>query len=213
MDPPRDAGAFDRWDPVRSSLAGLNVISSASNIWWTRRTGRSAVDAVSRARFQSLVQFARERSRFYREALSGLPQHDIALGMLPVTTKRQLMARFDDWVTDPKITRTGVHAFLDSRDNVGRRYLDRYLVWKSSGTGGEPGIFIQDPAAIATYDALMSVQLEASDALALHRVRIRRAWRTCRSRHRNWRSLRRHCVMATRDRCEPVARGPQLFGA
>jgi phenylacetate-coenzyme A ligase PaaK-like adenylate-forming protein len=166
MDPPRDAGAFDRWDLVRSSLAGLNAISSASNIWWTRRAGRSAVDAVSRARFQSLVQFARARSRFYREALGGLSERDITPGMLPVTTKRQLMARFDDWVTDPKITRTGIETFLDSRENIGRRYLDRYLVWKSSGTGGEPGIFVQDPAAIATYDALMSVQLEASNALA-----------------------------------------------
>ncbi len=158
----RNIGASGNWDPVRSSLAYWDWVSSASGIWWTRRAGRNAVDAARRARFESIVQYARSRSPFYRAAMHGLPERGLAPGMLPVTTKRQLMARFDDWVTDPQVTRTGVAAFLADPDNIGGRFLDRYLVWKSSGTDGEPGIFVQDPEAIATYDALMSVQLEAS---------------------------------------------------
>ena len=162
----RNVGASGDWDPVRSSLAYWDVVSSASNIWWTRRLGRNAVDAARRARFESIVQFARARSPFYRAALHGLPERGLAPFMLPVTSKRQLMARFDDWVTDPRVTRAGVAAFLDDRGNIGRPFLDRYLVWKSSGTDGETGIFVQDPDAIATYNALMGVQLEASGVAA-----------------------------------------------
>ena len=45
---------------------------------------------------------------------------------------------------------------------VGERYHDRYDIWKSSGTTGEPGIYVQDAEALATYDALIAVQLGAA---------------------------------------------------
>ncbi len=79
---------------------------------------------------------------------------------MPVVTKRELMTRFDDWVTDPAVTRAGVEAFLGDRTNIGERYLNRYIVWKSSGSTGEPGIYVQDPDALTTFDALMAVHLD-----------------------------------------------------
>ncbi len=72
------------------------------------------------------------------------------------------MANFDDWVTDPGISRAGVEAFLADRAHIGDWYNDRYIVWKSSGTSGEPGIFVQDEAALTTYDALIGVQLQTA---------------------------------------------------
>jgi len=70
------------------------------------------------------------------------------------------MAHFDDWVTDPEISLAGVTAFVADRGHIGERYLGRYVVWKSSGTTGEPGIFVQDDDALATFDALMAVHLD-----------------------------------------------------
>ncbi|MGJ7505834.1 phenylacetate--CoA ligase family protein [Variovorax sp. GT1P44] len=32
--------------------------------------------------------------------------------------------------------------------------MDRYVVWESSGSSGEPAVFVQDPKAMAVYDAL-----------------------------------------------------------
>jgi len=37
---------------------------------------------------------------------------------------------------------------------IGEPYLGRYVVWESSGTGGQPGVFVQNGAAMAVYDAL-----------------------------------------------------------
>ena len=137
-------------------------VSRMTEIWWTRNAGRSAIDAARASRAADLIAFAREHSPAYRRAWSGLPQRALALADLPVATKRDLMAHFDDWLTDPRVDRAGIEAFLADRTHIGERYLDRYVVWKSSGSTGEPGIFVQDESALATYDALIAVQLSGT---------------------------------------------------
>jgi hypothetical protein len=70
------------------------------------------------------------------------------------------MASFDEWVTDPEIRLDDVIAFITDREHIGERYLGRYVVWKSSGSTGEPGIYLQDEDALSTFDALMAVHLD-----------------------------------------------------
>ncbi len=72
------------------------------------------------------------------------------------------MERFDDWVTDPAVTRAGVDAFVADRGRIGERFLGAYVVWKSSGTTGEPGIYVQDADALDVCDALVAAQLDAA---------------------------------------------------
>lgn len=131
-----------------------------SEIWWTRSGGRPAIAAASRRSFDALVDFARTHSPFYRDAYRQLPMRPLDPAELPVVTRRALMARFDEWVTVPEITRAGVEAFLADRARIGERYLGRFVVWKSSGTTGEPGIYVQDSDALSTFDALMAVHLD-----------------------------------------------------
>ena len=149
------------WEPLGSMLDWWDVVSRASDIWWRRRGGKAAIDAVAHERFAKLVQFARTHSAFYRDRYRHLPEPDIVAGHLPVVGKHELMARFDDWVTDPAITRAGVEAFLADRTHIGERHLGRYVVWKSSGSTGVPGIFVQDADALATFDALIAAQFDA----------------------------------------------------
>jgi phenylacetate-coenzyme A ligase PaaK-like adenylate-forming protein len=132
-----------------------------AEVWWTRSAGRGAIDAAAAARTSGLIAFARERSPYYRRTWSALPQRELGLNELPVATKRDLMACFDEWATDPAVNRTDVDAFLADRTHIGERYLGRYIVWKSSGSTAEPGIFVEDEEALATYDALIAVQLAA----------------------------------------------------
>jgi phenylacetate-CoA ligase len=147
-------------DPVRASLDGWTWYTRVCEIWWTRAAGPTTIAAVASKRFDALVRFARTRSLFYRELYSGLPAGKLTPAKLPVVTKRALMARFDDWVTAPDVTLAGVAAFLADRRHIGERYLGRYVIWKSSGTTGEPGIYVQDGDALATFDALMAAHLD-----------------------------------------------------
>jgi phenylacetate-coenzyme A ligase PaaK-like adenylate-forming protein len=148
------------FEPVRASVAYWKWFARMSDIWWTRHAGARAIEAAGRNRFAELVAFARARSPFYAELYRGLPDATARPEQLPVVSKRALMERFDDWVTDPEIRLAGVEAFLEDRRQIGERYLERFIVWKSSGTTGVPGIYVQDGDALAVFDALMAAHLE-----------------------------------------------------
>ena len=128
----------------------------------TRGLGAAAIAAAQRQRCDALIAHARLHSPFYRKRWRHLPAGVPALADLPVVTKQELMAAFDDWCTDRAIDARDVARFLGTRAHIGERYRGRYLVWTSSGTTGTPGVFVQDEAALAAYDALVSVQLTGS---------------------------------------------------
>lgn len=131
--------------------------ASLAQLWWTRHGGVPAED-VAQHRLRALVAFAREHAPFYRRRYRRVPHGDVSLRDLPVVRKPQLMAHFDEWVTDPAISRAGVERFMATRP-VGERYLGRYVAFQSSGTSGTPGIFLQDRHALAVYDALVMSQI------------------------------------------------------
>jgi phenylacetate-coenzyme A ligase PaaK-like adenylate-forming protein len=105
------------------------------------------------SRLRRLIEAAAEGSPLYRERLgrrSPLPK----LADIEPVGKAELMGRFDDWATDRQITRAGVEEFIADPQRVADAFLGRYLVWTSSGTSGEPGIFVQDEASLAAFDAM-----------------------------------------------------------
>jgi len=152
-------------DPLRSAFDQWSAAALAAQTLWVRSLGASAIDAARRARLDALLRLARARSPFYRDAWQHLPAGPLALADLPVVNKHALMAQFDRWCTDPAVTREAVDRFVAQRAQIGEFFLGQYLVWTSSGSTGEPGIYVQDRGALAAYDALVSVQL-AGPALA-----------------------------------------------
>jgi phenylacetate-coenzyme A ligase PaaK-like adenylate-forming protein len=65
------------------------------------------------------------------------------------------MTAFDHSVADPTITRAGIEAFMAENPPGHGWYLDRYVVCKTSGSTGQPGVFVHDPSAIEVYAALL----------------------------------------------------------
>lgn len=141
-----------------AALHTLDVTASTAQAWWARQ-GVLRAEALAGERLESLVAFARERSPFYSKRYAQLPP-GAALRELPPVTRGELMAAFDDWSTDRAVNREGVEAFLADPGSIGGDYLGRYAVWKSSGTRGRPGIFVQDRHALAVYDALVCSRLD-----------------------------------------------------
>ena len=111
------------------------------------------------ARLARLLDAARAGSPFYRERLAGLPATRPRLIDIAPVGKAELMSRFDDWATDRRITRAGVERFVSDPQRLADAYLGEYLVWTSSGTSGEPGIFVQDASSLAAFDALDALRL------------------------------------------------------
>lgn len=118
-----------------------------------------------------LREHAMTRSRFYQRFHRGFetkPLHE-----LPVLTKGELMASFDELVVDPEVHRADVERHLaELRGND--RYLDRYWVSRTAGTTGHPGIFLVDrdewSTVIASY--ARAQEWAGIDAKVTHRTRL-----------------------------------------
>jgi phenylacetate-CoA ligase len=133
----------------------------ARDAWRATHGGPATISARQQTRLQALVEHARRASRFYAEHYRALPSGSIhleELALLPAVTKPELMARFDDWVTDPTVTRDGVERFVANLDNLGRDFLGRYVVFTTSGSTGVPAPLVQDQRAVAVMTGLAYVR-------------------------------------------------------
>lgn len=142
------------FDPFRMSAV----------VWDVRACDRARpqdVGARQKTRLVELLNAAKRGSRLYRERLQGLSTDNVPLDALPIVCKSELMARFDDWVCDPLLTLPQLRALMANPLRIGEAYLGKYLVWESSGTSHESGIFVQDAQSLAVYDALESVRRSA----------------------------------------------------
>ena len=106
-----------------------------------RKEGPDALARRQRGRLAQMVAYARANSPYYRELYRDLPETVDDPAVLSVTSKKELMARFDDWTTDRQVTIDKVRALVDDPDRIGERFLGKYTVITTSGTTGLRGSF------------------------------------------------------------------------
>ncbi len=100
-------------------------------------------------RLRALLAVVYRRSRFYRD-LYDRAGIDVATARpedLPPVTKEMLMADFDRVVTVPDITRQDLDRYCERYargPGLPPRYKGRYIVTRSSGSGGLKGTFVYD---------------------------------------------------------------------
>ena len=115
---------------------------------WSRRR----LMEHQRARLRKLLEQVLETSDYYREAL-GPDAADADLADLPTLPKSVLMEQFDDLVTDKRLRRSELEAFLDSAD-AGELYRDQYRLFSTAGTSGVPGVFVYSQGEFAHWVAV-----------------------------------------------------------
>ena len=106
------------------------------------RWPRARVERLQRDRLDALAPHASEHSAFWRERL---PHGPVELSALPVLTKAEMMERFDELVTDPRLR---LRELLDHLDEVvdDSLYLGEYRAMTTSGSSGRKGVFVYDRA-------------------------------------------------------------------
>jgi phenylacetate-coenzyme A ligase PaaK-like adenylate-forming protein len=102
--------------------------------------------AHRQAELRRLVRVAKDLSPWHRKRLSDVDPDEVdesMLAELPVMTKDDLMANFDEIVTDDRLHLDVVEDHLDSL--TGDAYLfDRYHAVASGGSTGRRGVFVYD---------------------------------------------------------------------
>ena len=121
--------------------AGLRLLLDARR---ARTGGPEAILRRQRTRLAEMVAFARMHSPYYGELYRELPDRVEDPTVLPVTSKKALMPRFDDWVTDRAVRLGEVRTFVNQPDLIGEYFRDKYTVLTTSGTTGTPGVFVLD---------------------------------------------------------------------
>lgn len=107
-------------------------------------------------RLRRLLDIARARSPCYRDKFRHLDADCTDLAEFPVTTKTEMMAHFDEVVTDPTVTRAAVERFIADIRNVKEPFLGKYCVAHTSGSQGQPALIVQDQLVL---DLLFAFQM------------------------------------------------------
>ena len=116
------------------------------------RWSRERLLEHQRMRLRRLLEQVLETSGFYRESL-GPDAADAELADLPTLSKSVLMERFDDLVTDKRLRRSELEAFLDAAD-AGVLYKDEYRLFSTSGASGVAGFFVYSQREFAHWVAV-----------------------------------------------------------
>jgi phenylacetate-coenzyme A ligase PaaK-like adenylate-forming protein len=119
------------------------------------RRSPEKIRTVQEKRWRRLLHYAAARSPFYKKRLAGLDLDHCQPDEVPTLTKSEMMANFDEIVTDRRIRRADVERFMSVPSNLGRYYLDRYAVCHTSGSQGQPALIVQEGG-----DILLGIQAQ-----------------------------------------------------
>jgi phenylacetate-coenzyme A ligase PaaK-like adenylate-forming protein len=110
--------------------------------------------AHQRGRLRAVLGHAQEHAPWYARRLAGLDLDAVTpsdLSSLPILTKRDLMASFDDIVTDRRLTRDRVEGHLAATGTSPRYLDDEYLCLASGGSSGVRGVFVYGWSAAVDF--------------------------------------------------------------
>lgn len=113
---------------------------------------RPAITGIQEKKLRKLLRHAWEKSAWHRERFekAGFTTQSIdraKLEDLPTMDKADLMAHFDEIVTDASLSLEALRAFDTEQHQNEKRYLGQYHIVHSSGSTGKPGYFVYDQAA------------------------------------------------------------------
>jgi phenylacetate-CoA ligase len=118
-----------------------------------RRDPQRVADLQER-RLRALLRHAVAHSGYYRTKFRNLDIAGCPLVDLPPTNKAEMMAHFDEVMTDPAVRRAELAEFLDEPARHKEPFLGRYAASQTSGSQGQPLLIVQDPQCLDLLFAL-----------------------------------------------------------
>ena len=131
----------------------MNLIRTMIKTHRGNSLSREKLAEIQQGRLKKLVDFAKKNSPFYEELYRNVGA-DFRLENLPPVGKPELMASFDRVVTDRHVTMEAVDKFCTDLDHVGRMLDGKYLVFKTSGSTGNPAVVLYDNQCINAASAV-----------------------------------------------------------
>lgn len=115
--------------------------------------GQAKIQKLQRKRLKKLVRYAKSHSPYFNDLYANIAS-DFSLTELPATNKIEMMQNFDRWLTDSSINLQKVEDFTSDINNVGRMIAGKYLIFKTSGSTGNPATILYDQQNIDVASAV-----------------------------------------------------------
>ena len=126
----------------------------------THMGGRKSSENIRKLqgkKLKKLVNYARKNSPYFKELYKNVGD-DFKLEDLPPTNKVAMMANFDAYITDRSITMDRIEDYTKDIENVGRMIDDKYLIFKTSGSTGNPATILYDKKNIDVSSAVAALR-------------------------------------------------------
>lgn len=108
-----------------------------------KKMSEAKQEKIRDERLREMALWAKENSPYYAELYKNIGC-DFGLSDLPPVNKIELMTRFDDWVADSDVKLADINEFMKNPDNIGRKFMSKYLVFTTSGSTGNPLVALCD---------------------------------------------------------------------
>lgn len=131
----------------------MSLISAMIKTYKGNRLSQDEIKKLQLKRLRKLAEYARNNSSYFKELYTGVGD-DFRLEELPTTNKIEMMKHFDNWITDSNITMQKIEEFTSDIENVGRMIDGKYLIFKTSGSTGNPATILYDKQNIDVASAV-----------------------------------------------------------
>ena len=149
------------------------LILTAGKLRRRIRASPEALAGLQERALRAMLRHAAESVPAYRELYRGIDLDACRLEELPTVTKAEVMDRFDEFVSDPRIKLRELEPWMQDPAHLGRRYLGEFIPMYTSGSTGPRGIFVYTRAALE-YALAAPVARGVRFGTARHRFPLQR---------------------------------------
>ena len=121
------------------------------------KMSQNEIKKIQYKRLKKLVKYAKNNSSYFKNLYSNI-NSDFSLEELPTTNKIEMMKNFDSWITDKNISIEKINEFTKDIENVGRMIDNKYLIFKTSGSTGNPATVLYDKKNINVASSVAALR-------------------------------------------------------
>ncbi len=153
----------------------MGILGVLREAWQMRRNmklSREEILKIQEEKLYKLIEHVLRNSKFYREyyekhGISLENYREIEYSDYPTIDKSIITNRFDDLICTEDFKLKELEEFVSYKGNWGRKYRNRYTVMTSSGSTGNPAVFVYDGPAWDIVKAFIPGRVDTA-----HRMKI-----------------------------------------
>ena len=131
----------------------MGLINAMIKTYKGNNLSQEKIKKLQNKRLKKLVKYAKNNSPYFKDLYATIGE-DFSLEDLPTTNKIEMMKNFDNWITDSNVSMQKIEEFTRNIDNVGRMINGKYLIFKTSGSTGNPATVLYDKQNIDVASAV-----------------------------------------------------------